>query len=938
MDGAGDPTSSSLLRMPWFVGREAELRRLADVADHVRVAHPGLVLIEGEAGIGKSSLAQRFVLNLDDFTVIQASCDRSEVDIPYAVVDQLVARVPKDLLEPFALLGYDRPPGAAPFHVGVELVHLLGELGSSGPVALIVDDIQWADRASVLALGSTSRRLGADRVLVLATARSPGLSAMSVEQAAPDNQDWQRIFASRQGVEIRLDGLSTEEIATMASQLDVAIGLLTAERLRSQTLGHPLYARTVLGELKVNGTTDGDQLGVPPSLTNLVLAKVAGLPADSRELLEALVVLDARCPLTTVATLAGVADAAAAVEPLRTAGLIQGWPEDPSYPLEIRHPLHRDAIYATLTSQRRHELHHTASSLVSGPAMWMHLVAATPHADDGLAAKLELAATDATATGDFPLVATYLLWATDLSESRDERERRLLLAVAHLMVSQDFLRALALRDRVEECSPTSTRTAVIGGLDLISGLFATGRAKLSDGYADLLAQDLRDQELAMAATGLGSLYAWQGEGTLSRRFARQALSVREPQPHVKALCTALTGLAWLQTDGPRVALRELADVAELPASAVEGTPADAYAFMWRGALYLLAGDLAKATDELVGTLRLARLSTVTEAAAGTHVWLASAQYLLGDWDDAAINADHGVTIAEAEERWWLAALANAIGCLVPAGRGDWSLATTRAKASADWVRLLGPPQFAVFAAISGAALAQAKRDFQGMYHAIVPLKDLPRDEGWTRVCRPLLLPLIVEALIGTDRIIEAEYALGRLRECSQETPYLKIAVAWLTGWLAAQRGDGGKARDEYEAGAAIPAPANEVPLHRGLFAESFGTLLLDSRDRSLARRWLGQAHDTFATLGARPFRERTAELLGRVGVPAPRQPADQLHVLTRREHEIAHLVARGASNHEAASRLYISVKTVEYHLGNTYAKLGIRSRTQLAALVTPTMA
>jgi DNA-binding CsgD family transcriptional regulator len=219
-----------------------------------------------------------------------------------------------------------------------------------------------------------------------------------------------------------------------------------------------------------------------------------------------------------------------------------------------------------------------------------------------------------------------------------------------------------------------------------------------------------------------------------------------------------------------------------------------------------------------------------------------------------------------------------------------------------------------------------------MYAALMPITELPWSTGWPLAFRSSLLPLLVEALIGTQRLDQAAEVLDELHGCAQVTPSLVIVTESLRGWLARERGDTTSARSVLEAAVALPDGENDVALHRGLLEQSFGDLLLTLHERRATIHWIRKAHDRFAALGALPFRDRCAARLADCGVRPPEQAADQILVLTSRERDVARLVARGATNQQAAGQLYVSVKTVEYHLRNIYTKLGISSRSQLAAL------
>lgn len=157
-----------------FVGREAELAVLAGCARRAQSRRAGVVLVEGVAGVGKTALVQRWLATEDSrgMTVLRAFCDADESDWAFGVVGQLVRWVPRKELEREALLGGGGPlAGTSPLQVGEQLLRLVDDLQEAAPVAVIVEDVHWADLASLQALGFLLRRLEADRVLTVLTTR-----------------------------------------------------------------------------------------------------------------------------------------------------------------------------------------------------------------------------------------------------------------------------------------------------------------------------------------------------------------------------------------------------------------------------------------------------------------------------------------------------------------------------------------------------------------------------------------------------------------------------------------------------------------------------------------------------------------------------------------------------------------------------------------------
>ncbi|NUR60854.1 MAG: AAA family ATPase, partial [Catenulispora sp.] len=355
-----------------FVGRVRESDQLAGCAAKARDGEAWLAVVEGEAGIGKSALARRLAASLADFTVLWATGDASETDVSGGVISQLIRRVDHDLAAPFPLLTQEGAGAASANAIGGQLLLLLGVLQESrGPVAIVVDDVHWADPLSLQVLGFVLRRLWADRVLTVLLTRSDAESTVGTLDRL--------VRSLERAVRVQVGGLGEDEVAQVARRLlDVRLAPGLVERLHSYTKGHPLYLRTVLTEVPVQTLRDetAQRWPAPRTLRVSIRTVLDQLPADSVALLEAMAVLAGRLPLATVARVAGVADPAGALGPALAAGLAQWWPTESQSPVALVHALQRDAVYDAIEPGRRRALHLAAAGVVGTGAAWAHRVAA----------------------------------------------------------------------------------------------------------------------------------------------------------------------------------------------------------------------------------------------------------------------------------------------------------------------------------------------------------------------------------------------------------------------------------------------------------------------------------------------------------------------------------------------------------------------------------
>uniref|UniRef100_A0AAU3I9R3 AAA family ATPase n=1 Tax=Streptomyces sp. NBC_01393 TaxID=2903851 RepID=A0AAU3I9R3_9ACTN len=957
-----------------FVGRRSESERLAACVDKVRGGEAWLAVVEGEAGIGKSALIRRVVSSLEDFTVLWAVGDPSETDLPGGVLSQLVRRVDRDLAARFPLLARPDAAGVSPHALGGQLLLLLGALQESGGrVAVVVDDAHWADPLSSQVLGFVVRRLWADRVLVLMATRTDS------EQSG---QALERLVRSvDRATRVEVGGLGQDEVDQLARRLlAVRVTPELVTRLHGYTKGHPLYVRTVLAEvpLQVLGDESARRWPVHQSLRAGIGAALGRLPADSVALVEALAVLDGRFPLLGVARVAGVDDAVRALEPALAAGLVRWWPADSVGPVALVHGLQRDAVYAGIGPERRRALHTAAAEVVGSGAAWAHRVAAATSDDPVLAADLERSANAEALAGRNALAATRLLWASSLSDDRLERERRLLTACAQWLLTLQPWAAVRLRAQVEECAEGTLRSCVLGVMDLLEGRLAAAEARLTEAWQEALADPDASWVALLAGTFLTVITIRQCRGARTADIAGKTLAIGDLDAGTSDFIRAVlaTGRMWDQ--GPGAALL---DVAHLPVEAAEASNDQLATLATRGVMHLFLGRLAAARADLVTVAHRDRLGAGSKLSHLSSSLLAVVEYLAGDWSASESAADRALAIAAAHDHvlgdaaTWFAAVC------VQAGRGHWEAAQESVEALEGINRMLGdPPAERVYAGLAGAVLAQARGDHAAMARSLAPLVEPvtgteTEDGGGNgdeagaegegdRVrlrFKPLWLwqqSLLVEALTGTGRLAAAAWALDDFWRGYDGSGYLRVVGARLSGQLAEAQGRprealaiyaqalGGKT-DGAEGPDAAGSPVEtggvgdageDAPLFRAMLEHGYGRLLVATRtgSRREAARWFKSAHDRFDALRAEPFLRRCGTDLAAMGLTAPAHARQHVLALTERELSVAHLIAGGKTNQEAATELYVTHKTVEYHLSNIYAKLGITSRRHLAqALRTP---
>jgi DNA-binding CsgD family transcriptional regulator len=315
-------------------------------------------------------------------------------------------------------------------------------------------------------------------------------------------------------------------------------------------------------------------------------------------------------------------------------------------------------------------------------------------------------------------------------------------------------------------------------------------------------------------------------------------------------------------------------------------------------------------------------------------FLAEIEYQLGAWDDAISHAELAVSLTQDSDQNWLAPFVHAVATLPLAARGAREPAQAHASEAAAQLELVGTEDSTIWVATAQAWLALAKDDHEQVAAALQPIARLPSwigvdEPGW----RPWLA-LSVEAQVALGRDDEAERILVPFEAlaAARGRRSALAAAARARGTLEAARGHQEHAEAAFQASLAhfgtLP-----MPFDRALLEAAYGRFLRHTGRRSAALKQLEAARTRFASLGARPYLERSDHELAACGRTPPKRAVGPRATLTPQELAVARLVADGQTNRQAAAELVVSVKTIEYHLGNAYAKLGVTSRTQLAVAV-----
>jgi ATP/maltotriose-dependent transcriptional regulator MalT len=889
-----------------FVGRQRELSVLNEQLNTARTGHPQVVFVEAEPGAGKSTLLAHFVGSLADAAVLQASGDEAEVLLSYGVIDQLGDDLPTE-------------PGADPMAVGARLVALLDRLQDDGQVVVIVlDDLHWFDRPSSRAVLFALRRLRRDKVLTIVATRADDLS---------DPGWWRFVNGDPRVTRLRLGGLGPADLIEMARALgSTPLSTRGAARLADHTDGNPLYCRALLEEIGVTGLNEPGEGGLPAPrmLSAVILTRVAALPIATQSFLAAASVLGQHAAVSTTASVAGLTDGRPALDDAVKAGLVG---DAPGNELTFTHPLYRAAIYGDLSPTNRRDLHARAAQLVAGHVRLTHRVAAAAGPDEMLAADLMVSAAASASVGDVGTSAWAMEQAADLSSDPTDRERRLLdAAVAHLNAADTSSAARVLA----ACQGQSARR------DALTGLLGVFMGSPTAGDRLRTSWQTHDPESereigARAATSLANWMVISGRSDEALIWAERAVDSTVDGSALRAM--ARTAQAYALGTAGR-GNEGLAALEFLPTSANDVPMVELDALIVRGMVKVYVDDLAGAIADLGVAASRMRTGLPASYPGPCLSHLSDAHFRRGDWDAAATFAQLATALAQDTDRPLDLARAHGRSAQILAFRGQWEAGESHVSAGRAAVERI-PVVLAVAAmAVAEVALATARADPNGVLRAteavraggILEVGGRPGIFNWRA--------MEAQALTDLGHLDDAESAL---EEFEAAIPAAGLASATLAltrcrANLAHARGHAARAEEAFAEAHRMEAGV-PMPFDHALVSLDDGRRLRTVGNRPVAVTQFQRAHRIFSGLGADPYVEVCAAELAALEVTTSAESRGSALGLSRAELAVARLVARGLTNREVASTLFVSVKTVEYHLRNCYIKLDITSRKALTGLL-----
>jgi DNA-binding CsgD family transcriptional regulator len=899
-------------------GRGKECAALDDLVSAIRRGESQALVLRGEAGIGKTALLDYLTTSASDLTIVRAVGAESEMELAFASLHQLCAPLldrlgslpppQRQAMETVFGLSEGTPPDR--FLVGLAVLSLFSAEAEQRPLLCIVDDAQWVDQTSALTLAFVARRLQAEPIGMVFSTREPA-------------EEFQHLPA------LDIPGVSNGDArALLSSAVQFKLDERVRDRIIAETRGNPLALLELPRGLTATQLAGGFGLLGPQALTGHIeesfLRRLEALSDEARRLLLVAAAEPVGDPLLLLRASERLKIEPGAAETAEADGLLTIGER-----VTFRHPLVRSAVYRSATAEDRRAVHSALADATDPNTdpdrrAW-HLAAAEAGPDEQIASELERSAGRAQARGGVAAAAAFLQRAVAMSADPARRAGRALGAAQASLHAGSFQAALGLLATAESGPLDPFQQAQV---DLLRGHIAFASGLGSDAPAALLltaAQQLEPFHLGLARETY--LTAWaaavnagsSAAGTVLPDICRaiQALpSSADPSP----LEVLLDGLARLITDGRPAATQTLQR-----AAAVLGDIPTEDVLRWGWA----AVGASAAVWDPEGMLAICarQVQLVREAGALSELpihlsSLAIAATWIGDFAGAA------AFVAEAEN------VAAATGSRF-APFGALRLLALRGREEAALPLISN--------AVAAGAAGQQGVATHGHWGAAVLYNGLARyDEAATAARKAVsnsvdpfiptyALPELVEGAARAGHLDLAREALDRLTQGTQLAGNdLALGIEARCRALLSE----GPTADSCHREAIERLSRTSVNPELARAHLIYGEWLRRANRRVEARTQLHTAHDMLAAIGMQAFADRARQELVASGERVRKRTEETRDELTAQELQIARLARDGLSNPEIGARLFLSPRTVEWHLRNVFAKLNVRSRRELAGALT----
>jgi DNA-binding CsgD family transcriptional regulator len=870
-----------------------------------------MTVVDGNAGVGTTvvidEVVRQFREQFPDAPVARAAAVPWESTIEFGLVRQLAPAL-------------DSAPG---LDCGLEcsvaqMDRLSVALGSSddGPALVVVDDAHDGDPSSLRALSSLVRQNRSGRIAVLCT-RRPRPAGSAAAQDVLDRAADAAVVVSPLGM---------AAVAELAALRGVVLSQSSVAQLVQHTGGRPRHVVALLDETPASTwKRSRAHLPAPAFVDAEVRAALDRCDASARSLVETTAIMARPTAVPVLGAVAGIDDLWNAMDTACGLGLLIVHRQATATVLEVPDAMVRAAVLGTVSLAERARLHRRASDVVEDQADALaHLVESLPLPDDAVSERLDALAGERAAKGEWGSAAR--LYELSSRSSRDPvtRDDRLVLAVDAMIGAGDVPGASAYSAEIESLRETPMRNAVLGYLAILRGRPHEAQDRLQRAWE--LVRSRRDPDVAAIICHRQVLHNLaRCHGAELVRWADRAVELVGADDATAVEAQSIRGLGLGGTGRTAEALSSYSDLWTQASTGAVGQRVQ----MGAGWLHLATDKIDAARAELESAAPTDFLGGSTRISLWAHAWLARTNFVTGEWDSALRLVDAGAELVGRSGSVLIAPLLHWTATQIHALRGEWDKAEASARvgdAGARDYEIMRVPAY-----LARASIFEARADYPGVLRTLAPLT-----ETWARndVSEPGFWPwadVYANALVLVGRLEDAESFLSvheqRVDERGHRSASARLGYA--RGRLHGAMGDLDSARASFES--ALESLV-DLPLvyDRARVNFAYGQTLRRAGKRREADVVISSARESYLSLGASTYVARCDRELKAGGMRAvlKDRPHDSL---TPQEDAVATLVSTGLTNREVAAELFLSVKTVQFHLTRVYAKLGIRSRAELAA-------
>lgn len=915
------PGAATRQNRPMLLGRNDERLALDDLLAQARAGRSGVLALVGEPGIGKTALLEHAGESAEGMRVLRARGIESEAVIPFAGLAELLRpalsaldRIPEPQAAALAgALALGPARARDRFAIGAATLSLLSASAEERPLAMLVDDAHWLDRSSAETLLFAARRLLADPIALVITVREGQPSLL-------DGADLPTLRVSG------LDRTDASQLLPLAEIPDEVI-----ERLHRATGGNPL----ALLELAPEAARLANQPGTAPlpistSIATAFLHRFGQLPEPTRRTLVLVAASDTCTPASLARAAASIGLSIDDLAAAERVGLVTVAPGE----IEFTHPLARAALYADAPAPERREAHAALAAALpdrdADQRAW-HLAAASIGPNDQASAALEQAGIRARERSAYAAAAAAFERGAGLASIDETRAGLLCAAAEAAWLAGDAKRTLALLDAAQLHVVAPAATARI---DHLRGQVALRRGPVIDGYRLIIDAagriDETDPELAvvmLAEAVHGCFYTGDASAMIAAADRAVALASGQASRRATFFAAMAHGIALVvdgQGESGAASARQAIEILEESDELRD----DSGMLGWAALGPLLLRETEVGRDLIDRAFERVRAQAALGALPSLLHLLARDQATTDQWAAAETSYEEGIGLArETGQRVELAAALAGFAWL-QAREGREVPCREHAAEAIELCEELGVGLFRVWAiqALGDLELglgrpAAAIEHYQAQVDAL-------RLRGIADVdLSPA--PELLDAFLRLGR--DADAATVAVDFVSQATakgqPWALARAARCRGLLA----DAGELEACFEEALELHRRTPDV-FETARTRLAYGARLRRARKRVRAREELRAAVEIFEHLGARPWADQADAELAATGATARRRDVSTLDELTPQELQIARLLAGGKTTRETAAAIFVSPKTVEYHLRHVYGKLGIHSREELASV------